>query len=59
MGDYVNIKNFFILSLVLFIAPNTIFAQDDETAEVEEIIVTATKRETNLMETRRDSGDRN
>ena len=46
-----NIKNFFILSLVLFIAPNTIFAQDDETAEVEEIIVTATKRETNLMET--------
>jgi len=33
------------------VTPNFVFAQDDEAADVEEIIVTATKRETNLMET--------
>ena len=47
-----NIKNFLMISMVLFMAPNFVFAQDnDETADVEEIIITATKRETNLMET--------
>ena len=45
-----NIKNFLMISMVLFMAPNFVFAQDnDETADVEEVIVTATKRETNLM----------
>ena len=46
-----NIKNLLTLSLVFFMMPNYIFAQDDESADVEEVIVTATKRETNLMET--------
>ena len=47
-----NIKNFLMISMVLFMAPNYVFAQDnDESADVEEVIVTATKRETNLMET--------
>ncbi len=47
-----NIKNFLMISMVLFMAPNFVFAQDnDEATDVEEIIVTATKRETNLMET--------
>ena len=47
-----NIKNFLMISMVLFVAPNFVFAQDnDEATDVEEIIVTATKRETNLMET--------
>ena len=44
-------KNLLTLSLVFFMMPNYIFAQDDESADVEEVIVTATKRETNLMET--------
>ena len=46
-----NIRNLLTLSLVFFMMPNYIFAQDDESADVEEVIVTATKRETNLMET--------
>ena len=47
-----NIKNFLMISMVLFMAPNFVFAQDnDEATDVEEVIVTATKRETNLMET--------
>ena len=47
-----NIKNFLMISMVFFMAPNFVFAQDnDEATDVEEIIVTATKRETNLMET--------
>ena len=47
-----NIRNFLMISMVLFMAPNFVFAQDnDEATDVEEIIVTATKRETNLMET--------
>ena len=44
-----NIKNLLTLSLVFFMMPNYIFAQDDESADVEEVIVTATKRETNLI----------
>ena len=46
-----NIRNLLTLSLVFFMIPSYIFAQDDESADVEEVIVTATKRETNLMET--------
>ena len=47
-----NIRNFLMISMVLFMAPIFVFAQDnDEATDVEEIIVTATKRETNLMET--------
>ena len=46
-----NIRYFYLLTMVFFIAPNFVFAQDDEAADVEEVIVTATKRETNLMET--------
>ena len=46
-----NIRYFYLLTMVFFMAPNFVFAQDDEAADVEEVIVTATKRETNLMET--------
>ena len=47
-----NMKNFLMITTVFFMAPNFVFAQDnDEATDVEEIIVTATKRETNLMET--------
>ena len=46
-----NIKNLLLFAMVFFIAPNHVFAQDNESTDVEEVIVTATKRETNLMET--------
>ena len=47
-----NIKYFFAFLAVLLISPNTLLAQDDNSSmDVEEVIVTATKRETNLMET--------
>ena len=51
LGEFMNIRYFYLLTMVFFIAPNFVFAQDDEAADVEEVIVTATKRETNLMET--------
>ncbi len=46
-----NIKRFLFISMVLFMTPIFVFAHDNEATDVEEIIVTATKRETNLMET--------
>ena len=44
-----NIRNLFLLSLVFLLTPDYIFAQDETSTDVEEVIVTATKRETNLM----------
>ena len=46
------IRNFLPFMVVFFLSPDYLFAQDDDTSmDVEEVIVTATKRETNLMET--------
>ena len=45
-------SNFLPFMVVFFLSPDYLFAQDDDTSmDVEEVIVTATKRETNLMET--------
>ena len=46
-----NIRNLLLLTVAFYMAPSFVFAQDDESTDVEEVIVTATKRETNLMET--------
>ncbi|GIS36387.1 MAG: hypothetical protein Ct9H90mP7_3950 [Candidatus Neomarinimicrobiota bacterium] len=46
-----NIKNLLTLSLVFFMMPKNIFAQDENLQMLKGFIVTATKRETNLMET--------
>ena len=46
-----NIRNLLFLTVAFYMAPSFVFAQDDESTDVEEVIVTATKRETNLMET--------
>ena len=47
-----NIRHYLLSGMVFFLTPFFLFAQDsEESADVEEVIVTATKRETSLMET--------
>ena len=47
-----NIRHYLLSGMVFFLSPFFLFAQDsEESADVEEVIVTATKRETSLMET--------
>ena len=47
-----NIRHYLLSGMVFFLTPFFLFAQDsEEYADVEEVIVTATKRETSLMET--------
>ena len=39
-----NIRNLLLLTVAFYMAPSFVFAQDDESTDVEEVIVTATKR---------------